>query len=82
MRGLLAAFGTSAHLTLLAALLIFAPNPLFRYHLTTTLAWGLSPLQDQQLGGLIMGVIGAAAYVALTPFAMVRWLMSLERHPY
>ncbi|MGQ9369202.1 cytochrome c oxidase assembly protein [Azospirillum sp. ST 5-10] len=82
MRGLLAAFGTSVHLTLLAALLIFAPAPLFSYHLTTTLAWGLTPLQDQQLGGLVMGVIGAAAYVALALFATVRWLISLERtHP-
>lgn len=74
LRGLLAAFGTSVHLAMLAGLLIFAGTPLFPYHLTTTAAWGLSPLADQQLGGLIMGVIGSLAYVALVLTGAARWL--------
>lgn len=74
LRGLLAAFGTSVHLAMLAALLIFAGSPLFSYHLTTTTPWGLSPLADQQLGGLIMGVVGALAYVALVLAGAARWL--------
>lgn len=78
-RGLLSAFGTSVHLAILAALLIFAPQPLFAYHLVTTAPWGLSALADQQLGGLIMGVVGAAAYAALNLYALARWLMVPER---
>lgn len=78
-RGVLSALGTSVHLAMLAALLIFAPEPLFPYHLTTTAAWGLSPLADQQLGGLIMGVIGSLAYIALNLYAMARWMMSLQQ---
>ena len=78
-RGLLSAFGTSVHLAILAALLIFAPQPLFAYHLVTTATWGLSALADQQLGGLIMGVVGAAAYAALNLYALARWLMVPER---
>lgn len=74
LRGLLAAFGTSVHLAMLAALLIFAGTPLFPYHLTTTAPWGLSPLADQQLGGLIMGVVGSLAYVALVLAGAARWL--------
>lgn len=74
LRGLLAAFGTSVHLAMLAGLLIFAGTPLFPYHLTTTAAWGLSPLADQQLGGLIMGVVGSLAYVALVLAGAARWL--------
>ncbi|MBK1840000.1 cytochrome c oxidase assembly protein [Azospirillum sp. YIM B02556] len=74
LRGLLAAFGTSVHLAMLAALLIFAGTPLFPYHLTTTTPWGLSPLADQQLGGLIMGVVGSLAYVALVLAGMAGWL--------
>lgn len=77
-RGLLSAFGTSVHLAILAALLIFAPQPLFVYHLVTTAPWGLSALADQQLGGLIMGVVGAAVYVALNLYALARWLMVPE----
>ncbi|MBP2301030.1 cytochrome c oxidase assembly protein [Azospirillum picis] len=75
LRGLLAAFGTSVHLAMLAGVLIFAGAPLFSYHLATTAAWGLSPLADQQLGGLIMGVVGALAYVGLNLAAAARWLM-------
>ena len=74
LRGLLAAFGTSVHLAMLAGLLIFAGTPLFPYHLTTTAAWGLSPLADQQLGGVIMGVVGALGYVALVLAGAARWL--------
>lgn len=78
-RGLLSALGTSVHLAMLAALLIFAPEPLFAYHATTTLAWGLSPLADQQLGGLVMGVVGSLAYVALNLYAAGRWMASMQR---
>ncbi|MDQ2101091.1 cytochrome c oxidase assembly protein [Azospirillum isscasi] len=78
-RGLLSAFGTSVHLAILAALLIFAPQPLFVHHLVTTAPWGLSALADQQLGGLIMGVVGAAVYVVLNLYALARWLMVPER---
>ncbi|CAO3380572.1 cytochrome c oxidase assembly protein [Azospirillum argentinense] len=78
-RGLLSAFGTSVHLAILAALLIFAPQPLFVFHLETTAPWGLSALADQQLGGLIMGVVGAAVYVAVNLYALARWLTVPER---
>lgn len=40
----------------LGALLTFAPDPLYAIHQVAPLAWGLSPLADQQLGGLIMWV--------------------------
>jgi putative membrane protein len=39
---------------LLGALLTFAPDPLYATHAAGPLLWGLTPLQDQQLGGLIM----------------------------
>jgi putative membrane protein len=39
---------------LLGALLTFAPEALYRTHATSTSPWGLTPLADQQLGGLIM----------------------------
>lgn len=49
---------------LLGALLTFAPQPLYAPHLLTTGAWGLAPLEDQQIAGLIMWAPAAAAYLA------------------
>jgi len=40
----------------LGALLTFAPEALYAIHQEAPLAWGFSPLADQQLGGLIMWV--------------------------
>jgi putative membrane protein len=48
---------------LLGALITFAGRPLYAPHLTTTEAWGLTPLADQQLGGLIMWAPMAGAYL-------------------
>ena len=39
---------------LLGAILTFAPNAAYATHATAPLLWGLSPLSDQQLGGLMM----------------------------
>jgi putative membrane protein len=49
-------FVTGAQMSLLGALLTFATVPLFSVHEFTTAAWGLTWLQDQQLGGLVMWV--------------------------
>jgi putative membrane protein len=52
----LAALGSATQMGLLGALLVFAPDALYVPHFGTTLAYGVSPLDDQQLGGLIMWV--------------------------
>lgn len=41
---------------LLGAIVTFAPQPLYWPHFATTALYGLTPLQDQQLAGLIMWV--------------------------
>ncbi|QEG33371.1 cytochrome c oxidase assembly protein [Bythopirellula goksoeyrii] len=52
---------TSMHMTLLGALLALAPRLLFNHHHSLI---GLSPLQDQHLGGAVMLVVGGIAYLA------------------
>lgn len=52
----LAALGAASQMGLLGALLVFAPAPLYAPHLATTAPFGLSALEDQQLGGLILWV--------------------------
>lgn len=63
-RGMLV-FGTAFHSGLLGALLSLAPTVLYRSHLEQTLL-PISPLQDQQLAGLIMWIpMGAMFLVTL-----------------
>lgn len=50
---------------MLGSILTFAPLPLYEAHAVTPWSWGLSPLTDQQLGGLIMWVPAMIPYLAL-----------------
>jgi putative membrane protein len=54
---------SSMQMSLLGAVLTFAARPLFFAHLSTTQAWGFSPLQDQQLGGVLMWVPGMLLFL-------------------
>jgi putative membrane protein len=71
---LLAGLATAAQTGALGALLTFAPRPLFAPHGLTTLAWGLTPLEDQQLGGLLMWVPGGLAFALVALPALARAL--------
>lgn len=51
-----------AQMGLLGALLTFAPEPLYAAHASAPLAWGLTPLDDQRLGGLIMWIAAVVPY--------------------
>ena len=64
----LLAGGTQA--AVLGALLAFATTPYYRHYADTAVAWGFTPLADQQLGGAVMLLSGAAAYVAAAAFTM------------
>jgi putative membrane protein len=57
-----------------AAVLTFAPSPWYSEHLARTPAWGLTPLEDQQLAGLIMWIPAGFVYLAVTSFCFTRWL--------
>ncbi len=61
----LAGIATAAQMSALGAFLTFAPRAIFPPHAYTTLPWGLTPLEDQQLGGLLMWVPGGLAFAAV-----------------
>lgn len=69
-----ALLATMVQMGLLGALITFAPAPLYAPHFLTTAAWGLSPLEDQQLAGLIMWAPAAAFYLAAALLIAWRWL--------
>jgi len=54
---------STVQMGLLGALITLAPHAVYAPHFTTTFAWGLTPLQDQQLGGAIMWVPGCAVFL-------------------
>lgn len=63
-----------AQMGLLGAILTFASQPLYAAHAMTTLAWGLMPLEDQRLGGLLMWVPAGIPYaVAAALIARRGW---------
>ncbi|MBV8910632.1 MAG: cytochrome c oxidase assembly protein [Gammaproteobacteria bacterium] len=70
---------TSMQMGLLGAVLTMAGRPLFFPHLTTTQAWGFTPLQDQQLGGVLMWVPGIALFLWAALRSLGRLRTTLER---
>lgn len=64
---------------LLGAILTFATRPVYLAHAHSTLAWGLSPLEDQQLAGLIMWVPAGLVYTGTMAALFVAWLHDAER---
>lgn len=66
--------GGAVQMGFLGALLTFAGRPLYETHLATTVSFGIGPLADQQMAGLIMWVPGMAPYaVAAAAQAVRRW---------
>jgi cytochrome c oxidase assembly factor CtaG/cytochrome c2 len=72
--GLFYIFATATHTAILGAILTFAQSPLYPVYEPFTRAWGLTPLEDQQLGGLIMWVPPAFAYLAVFLWIFLLWM--------
>jgi putative membrane protein len=72
-------FTTSVHSGVLGALITFARTVWYPAYAGTTQSWGLTPLEDQQLGGLIMWVPAATVYVVAGLALMVGWMRESER---
>lgn len=70
---------TVVQMGLLGALITFADSPLYAPHFLTTEAWGLSPLRDQQLAGLIMWAPAAGLYLVAALALVSRWLRAEDR---
>lgn len=74
-------FTTAVHSSILGALLTFAPTVWYPVYSPTTAAWGLTPLEDQQLGGLIMWVPAGIVYAICGLFLFARWMHSASPAP-
>jgi len=72
-------FATAMHSGGLGALLTFAPRPWYAAYDATTAAWGLTPLEDQQLAGLIMWIPAGASYLVAALLLLAAWMRESER---
>jgi cytochrome c oxidase assembly factor CtaG len=67
-------FTTALHSGALGALLTFASELWYPRYAATAPAWGLSALEDQQLGGLIMWVPGGVGYFVAALALAALWI--------
>ena len=78
MRALAAILVTTVLMGLLGALITFAARPLYEPHFASTQSWGVAPLEDQQLAGIVMWAPGSIAYLLAAVWIGWRW-MRVER---
>jgi putative membrane protein len=76
---LAASFASMMQMSLLGALLTFAPRALYAWHFATTAPYGFSPLEDQQLGGILMWVPGSAPFIAVALYLAAKALTPAPR---
>jgi cytochrome c oxidase assembly factor CtaG len=71
-------FTTAMHTGALGALITFAGSILYPDYARTTPAWHLTPLEDQQLGGLIMWIPAGLVYFVAGLALFAAWLRESE----
>ena len=72
-------FTTMLHTAALGALLSLAPTPWYAPYIATSNALGMDPVDDQQLGGLVMWVPAGLAYVVVALVLLGRLLVRQGR---
>lgn len=71
-------FTTAVHTGVLGALMTFSRAPWYGAYADNAAAWGLTPMADQQLAGLIMWIPASIAYLIAALTIMQRWLRDSE----
>jgi putative membrane protein len=76
---MIAVFTTALYTSALGALLTVAPRAWYSVYASSTATWGLTPIEDQQLGGLVMWVPVGIVYTAVGLWLFAAWLRESER---
>lgn len=72
--GFLYIFSSAVHTSVLGALLTLSPRVWYPAYAARVHAWGMTPLQDQQIGGLIMWVPAGLVYLAAGLYMFAKWI--------
>jgi putative membrane protein len=67
-------FTTAIHTSVLGALLTFAPRSWYEPYAQTAPLWGLTVLQDQQVGGLIMWIPAGTLLTIVALVLLAKWM--------
>lgn len=68
----------SVQMGLLGAVICLASWPMYAPHYLTTEAWGLTPIQDQQLGGTLMWVPGCLLFLWIAVRSLAKLWRSMD----
>ncbi len=71
-------FTTAVHTSVLGALMTFSRTPWYPPYAAGAAAWGLTPMGDQQLAGLIMWIPLSVVYLVAALAVLRRWLADSE----
>lgn len=77
--GVLYVFGTAVHCGALGALLTFSSVVWYPVYADRTALWRLTPLEDQQLGGLLMWVPSGIVFIFIGIWLFARWLATSDQ---
>ncbi|MDQ4143294.1 MAG: cytochrome c oxidase assembly protein, partial [Actinomycetota bacterium] len=77
--GVLLVFTMALQSVFLSVLLTFARAPWYAAYSATTRTWGIEPLADQQLAGVIMWIPAGLVYVVIALTLLVSWINEIER---
>ena len=61
-------------------IITYAPKSIYEHYQNSTYIFGLSPLEDQQLGGVIMKVGTALILMGLFIYFYFKWYLSEKRY--
>lgn len=76
--GVLYLFATSLHAGALGGFMALSPRAWYPAYAATAAAWGLTPLADQQLAGLIMWMPACSIYTLAAAALFFTWLREAE----
>lgn len=74
----LSAFGLMMASGLLGALMTFSRSPWYSDHTEMALLWGMTPLADQQLAGVIMWIPMGMVYVITAAILLGLWINAVD----
>jgi cytochrome c2 len=72
-------FLTAVHSGTLGALLTLAPDPWYVTYVRQAHAWGMDPLDDQQLAGILMWIPAGVVFIVFGLALIAAWLGESER---
>jgi cytochrome c oxidase assembly factor CtaG len=61
-------------------IMVFAPRAICTMPGENALVWGITPLQDQQLAGMLMWVPANLIFFAIATYLFARWMAAPDQH--